>query len=55
MGKPKKLQLNDGWAIYLRTSSDDNQAPERSQESQRRVIHAKLVADSAPSYAPGMS
>ena len=46
MGKSKKLQLNDGWAIYLRTSSDDNQAPERSQESQRRVIHEKLVADS---------
>ncbi|MBZ0305407.1 MAG: recombinase family protein [Anaerolineae bacterium] len=46
MGKSKKLQLTDGWAIYLRTSTEEAQAPERSQESQRRVIHDNLVRNS---------
>src|SRR5574341_1395282 len=46
MARKKQQQLTHGWAIYLRTSTEDNQAPERSQESQRRVIHEQLVANS---------
>ncbi|MCI0709641.1 MAG: recombinase family protein [Chloroflexi bacterium] len=41
--KSKKPDLVRGWALYLRTSDEEAQAPERSQTSQRRVIMERLV------------
>jgi len=46
MAKKQSRQLTAGWAIYLRTSTEESQAPERSQESQRRVINQQLIANS---------
>jgi DNA invertase Pin-like site-specific DNA recombinase len=40
-----------GWAIYLRTSSDENQKPELSRERQRTMITmSMLVASDMPVY-----
>ena len=44
--KPNQLQTtppNTGWAIYLRTSSDENQKPEMSRERQRFTIHKNVL------------
>ena len=43
MGKKKKIQLAPGCAIYLRTSSEDAQAPERSLNAQRRQIQDNVL------------
>lgn len=43
MSRSKRPALQPGWALYLRTSDADAQAPERSQESQRRTIHQQLI------------
>ena len=44
--KKQQRQLIQGWAVYLRTSTDESQAPERSQESQRRIINRVFLKDS---------
>lgn len=36
-----------GWAIYLRTSTDENQKPELSRERQRFVIEENVLKHSA--------
>jgi DNA invertase Pin-like site-specific DNA recombinase len=41
--KKQKLRLQSGWVIYKRTSSDNAQAPDRSQESQVALIMSSLV------------
>ena len=46
MARKKQPQLTEGWAVYLRTSTEESQAPERSQESQRRNIHRVFLRDS---------
>lgn len=48
MARKKKLRLTltPGWALYLRTSDEEAQAPERSQASQRRMIHEQLCTNS---------
>ncbi len=42
--KIKRPTLQPGWVIYGRTSDEDAQAPERSLNSQRRLIMERLVA-----------
>ena len=45
----RKIQqptLTPGWVEYLRTSDEDVQAPERSQASQSRLNHERLINDS---------
>jgi hypothetical protein len=40
-----------GWAVYLRTSTDENQRPELSRERQRAVIEQSVLARSVlPRY-----
>ncbi|MDX2137269.1 MAG: recombinase family protein [Chloroflexota bacterium] len=50
MSPYKKLTPNPqptpGWAVYLRTSSDENQKPELSRERQRFVIEQSVLAAS---------
>ncbi len=48
MSHPKKKRpiLTPGWVMYLRTSDEEVQAPERSQESQRRMIKQSLIEPS---------
>jgi hypothetical protein len=38
--------LDNGFAIYLRTSDAEAQAPEKSQAGQRRVIEERIIATS---------
>jgi DNA invertase Pin-like site-specific DNA recombinase len=44
--KHKRLQPAAGWAIYMRTSSEDAQNPENSQARQRHAIQNTLLRDS---------
>ena len=44
--KKPRLSLVSGWVMYLRTSDEDAQAPERSQAGQRRMIHHALIQPS---------
>jgi DNA invertase Pin-like site-specific DNA recombinase len=44
--KGQTLQLTPGWVEYLRTSDEDVQAPERSQASQSRLNHERLINES---------
>lgn len=47
--KIKRLNATVGFVTYLRTSSEEAQAPERSQDAQRRDIQQRLLrAQSAP-------
>ncbi|MBZ0274935.1 MAG: hypothetical protein K8I60_02250, partial [Anaerolineae bacterium] len=39
---PKPLPPKPGWAIYLRTSSQEAQNPENSQRRQRHAIERSL-------------
>jgi hypothetical protein len=41
--KKKPLLTQPGYVTYLRTSSEEVQAPERSQDAQMREIQARLV------------
>src|SRR5262245_60774358 len=41
--KIKRLNANPGFVQYLRTSSEEAQAPERSQSAQRRDIHQRFL------------
>ena len=41
--KLKRIATTPGYAMYLRTSDAEVQAPERSQDAQRRDIHQRLV------------
>jgi hypothetical protein len=42
--KPKPIAApQPGWAIYLRTSSDENQKPEMSRARQRFVIQENVL------------
>lgn len=41
--RKRKIVLAPGCAIYLRTSSEDVQAPERSLNAQRRAIYENLI------------
>lgn len=51
-GRSKRPALQQGWALYLRTSDEEAQAPERSQASQRRLIRDHLVN---PSTLPNLA
>lgn len=55
MGRKKKPELlppTPGWAVYLRTSSDENQKPEMSRARQRFAIEANVLERSdMPVYA----
>jgi DNA invertase Pin-like site-specific DNA recombinase len=42
--------LTSGWVEYLRTSDEDVQAPERSQASQSRLNHERLIDESGLPY-----
>ena len=42
--KKTRLVLTPGWIMYLRTSDEEVQAPERSQSAQRRDIEKRLAA-----------
>src|SRR5258708_14260796 len=44
--KGQSLQLTPGWVEYLRTSDEEAQAPERSQASQSRLNHERLIDES---------
>lgn len=41
--KKKQIQLQSGWAIYLRTSDEEAQNPESSQERQRFIIQRAVL------------
>ncbi len=41
--KTKKIAVIPGYVTYLRTSDEDAQAPERSQDAQRRDIEQRLL------------
>jgi DNA invertase Pin-like site-specific DNA recombinase len=41
--KKKQIQLQPGWAIYLRTSDEEAQNPESSQERQRFIIQRAVL------------
>jgi DNA invertase Pin-like site-specific DNA recombinase len=41
--KKKKIHLQPGWAIYLRTSDEEAQNPESSQERQRFIIRRAVL------------
>jgi hypothetical protein len=41
--KKQKIATFPGYVEYLRTSDEEVQAPERSQDAQRRDIKARLV------------
>ena len=41
--KKTRLVLTPGWIMYLRTSDEEVQAPERSQSAQRRDIEKRLA------------
>ncbi|MEQ8676380.1 MAG: recombinase family protein [Aggregatilineales bacterium] len=50
--KPEILPPTPGWAVYLRTSSDENQKPEMSRARQRFAIEANVLERSdMPVYA----
>lgn len=55
MGRKKKPEIpppTPGWAVYLRTSSDENQKPEMSRARQRFAIEANVLDRSdMPVYA----
>jgi DNA invertase Pin-like site-specific DNA recombinase len=40
----KKLPPKQGWAVYLRTSSEEAQNPENSQRRQRHAIEQSLFS-----------
>lgn len=42
----KKTHLQEGWAIYLRTSSNETQNPKNSQDRQRTRIMQNLIVNS---------
>jgi hypothetical protein len=42
--RKKRITTKPGYVKYLRTSTEDAQAPERSQNGQRRDIERLLVA-----------
>ncbi|MEO1290132.1 MAG: recombinase family protein [Chloroflexota bacterium] len=44
--KKRKITLQPGWALYLRTSDKDAQNPELSQERQRFTIERSILAHS---------
>jgi len=44
--KRKPVPPQPGWAVYLRTSSDENQKPELSRERQRTLIQMNVLAES---------
>ena len=45
--KPKVTQTpTSGWAVYLRTSSDENQKPELSRARQRYAIEKNVLEKS---------
>mgnify|MGYP006272326241 CR=1 FL=1 len=44
--KSKKVPLQPGWVLYLRTSSKDTQNPENSRDRQRHKILATLIEPS---------
>ena len=46
--KIKRIQSASGFVTYLRTSSEEAQAPERSQGAQRRDIEQRLLQMHAP-------
>jgi DNA invertase Pin-like site-specific DNA recombinase len=41
--KPKPIAPQAGWAVYLRTSSDENQKPELSRARQRFAIEKNVL------------
>ena len=41
--KIKHIHSTSGFVTYLRTSSEEAQAPERSQDAQRRDIEQRLL------------
>ncbi|MEO1289761.1 MAG: recombinase family protein, partial [Chloroflexota bacterium] len=41
--KKRTIQLTAGWAVYLRTSSDENQKPEMSRARQRYAIENNVL------------
>src|SRR5215510_5130074 len=48
--KTQMPMLIPGWVEYLRTSDEDAQAPERSQTSQSRLNHERLIDGSGVPY-----
>lgn len=44
--QPKRLPPKPGWALYLRTSSQEAQNPENSQRRQRHAIQRSLLEPS---------
>lgn len=44
--RKRRLQPQQGWAIYLRTSDKDAQNPENSQQRQRHTIERNLLSNS---------
>jgi predicted site-specific integrase-resolvase len=45
--KQKQITLTQGWAIYLRTSTDDAQNPKNSQQHQKHNVMRSLVGPSS--------
>jgi DNA invertase Pin-like site-specific DNA recombinase len=46
MSRPKRLPPKPGWAVYLRTSSEEAQNPENSQRRQQHAIEQTLFEKS---------